>query len=209
MPPGNNKNAKLVVHWKDKTEEIPVMFNPESYSIKKSNQFASHGIPGRDSPVIQFMSGQAESLTVTLFFDTYTFEDGKDVRKEYTDKISKLMLIDEHLHAPPVCEFNWAKHSFTGIIENVDTNYTMFDEDGTPVRATVNLSFTQYTAPEKPKSSPDRTKRRVIREGDSLWGLAAKEYGDASKWKVIADANNIDNPRVLKTGRQIVIPPLG
>lgn len=208
MPPGNNQNAKLVVHWKDKNEEIPVMFNPEKYSIKKSNQFASHGIPGRDSPVIQFMSGQAESLSVTLFFDTYTFENGKDVRKKYTDKISKLMLIDEHLHAPPVCTFSWAKHAFTGIIESVNTDYTMFDENGTPVRATVNLSFTQYTAPEKPKSSPDRTKRRVIREGDSLWALAAKEYGDASKWKIIADANNIDNPRILEAGTQIVIPPL-
>jgi nucleoid-associated protein YgaU len=41
-----------------------------------------------------------------------------------------------------------------------------------------------------------------------LWLFAAKEYWDPTKRRVIAYANNIDRPRLLKTGTEIVIPPL-
>jgi len=86
----------------------------------------------------------------------------------------------------------------------------MFKEDGIPVRATLSLTFRQYSAEGKPTSSPDRTKRRTIKDGDSLWLFAAVEYGNPSKWKEIAKANEevIDNPRILRPGIEIKIPPL-
>jgi len=209
MPPKNLlNNAKLIIHRKNYDEEIYVMFNPDRYSLRKSNQFASHSIPGTNNPHIQFVSGDAETLSVELFFDTYTYENGKDVRKEHVDKISNLLQIDEHLHAPPACTFVWGKHPFTGIVENVDRNFTMFNEQGIPVRATITLTLKQYGKQQQPKSSPDRTKRHVIKEGDSLWLIAAKEYGDASKWKIIASTNNINDPLHIEPGTQLTIPPL-
>lgn len=188
-------------------EPIEVLFNPEQYSIEKGNQFASLAVPGRESPIIQYVKGDSETLSIELFFDTYTYYQGQDVRK-FTDKFSDLLKIKEEIHAPPVCTFHWGKTSFTGIIEKISKRFTMFKYDGTPVRATLSVTFRQYAEKPKPKSSPDRSKTRIVKDGDSLWFFAAKEYGDASKWKEIAIANDIDNPRILRSGQELRIPPL-
>jgi LysM repeat protein len=187
---------------------IEVLFNPEQYSIEKSNQFASLAVPGRDIPIIQFVRGESETLTLDIFFDTYTYHNSEDVTT-YTDKISKLLKINGDIHAPPVCSFHWGSLSFIGIIEKLTKRFTMFKEDGTPVRATLSLTFKQYTTEEEPKLSSDKTKRHTVIEGDSLWLIAATEYGDPSKWKEIAQANvNIDNPRILEPGTSIIVPSL-
>ena len=76
------------------------MFNPQQYSINKTNQFASISIPGRSSSIIQFVKGDSETLSFELFFDTYTYENGVNVRN-YTDKLKNLMDINPKIHAPP------------------------------------------------------------------------------------------------------------
>ena len=100
---------------------------------------------------------------------------------------------------------------FTGVIEKATVTYTMFLNNGTPVRAKMNLTFRQYQKTEQEEarlSSPDKTKRRTITNGDSLWLIAAEEYGDPAKWRVIADVNNIDNPLALEPGMEIIIPKI-
>ena len=103
------------------------------------------------------------------------------------------------------------KGGFTGVIEKATITYTMFLNNGTPVRAKMNLTFRQYQKPEQGKdepSSPDKTKRITITNGDSLWLIATEEYGDPAKWRAIADANNLDNPLVLEPGTEIIIPKI-
>ena len=191
---------------------IPVMFNPTEYSIDKSNQFAEIGIPGLEAPLIQFVRGNVKTLTMDLFFDTYTDGGGFDVR-HHTNLITDLLKIDSDLHAPPVCLFFWGKLSFKCVLQQMRQRFTMFNADGIPVRATLSVTFKEYRSVdiqvrETKPSSPDRTKRRIVKQGDTFWLLAAREYGDATKWRHIADRNKIDNPRFLEPGTQILIPPL-
>lgn len=193
-----------------KKVELQVLFNPEQYSIEKGNQFASQSIPGQESPVIQFVMGQSETLSVDIFFDTYTYYSGEDVRN-YINKLSDFLQIDPDLHAPPICCFQWGTVSFYGVIEKVSKKFTMFKDDGTPVRATANVSFKKYPDVKEQiprRNSPDKTKRKVVNMGDTLWRLAATAYGDPQKWRNIADANEITNPRKLAPGAEIVIPPI-
>jgi len=162
-----------------------------------------------------------------LYFDTYakssrhdsSVRQREDVRN-YTRKIANLMEIDPELHAPPVCEFIWGPpmgtpkgFQFAGIIERVTQKFTYFLDDGTPVRATLNVTFKEYkTVKEQleqiPLNSPDRTKRRVLKEGESLWFFANEEYGDPDLWRVIADQNSIENPRIVAPGTELELPPL-
>ena len=87
----------------------------------------------------------------------------------------------------------------------------MFRSDGIPVRATLNVTFNEFRTGDKtreqPLQSPDRTKFYRIKQGDCLWAIAAREYGDPSQWRPIADENGIENPRILKAGEEISIPP--
>ena len=49
-----------------------VLFNPAEYSIEKGNTFQSTSLPGLSTPVTQFVTGNADTLTMELYFDTYT-----------------------------------------------------------------------------------------------------------------------------------------
>ncbi|MEK7729844.1 MAG: peptidoglycan-binding protein [candidate division KSB1 bacterium] len=200
-----------IINLNDPGTPIRVLFNPEKYTMERSNQFAEIGIPGLSSPLLQFIRGNIKTLTMELFFDTY--ETKKDVRSEYIDKIMALMEIDPELHAPPICKFSWASLAFTGILERATRNFTMFLPDGIPVRCTMNVTFKEYTTvafeiKKVTKNSPDRTKLRVLRQGEQLHHLAFREYEDPGQWRAIASANNIDNPRLLTPGAEITIPPL-
>lgn len=129
-------------------EEIKVLFNPTQYRLSKSNQFAEVAIPGLAAPLLQFGRGNAHTLSMQLFFDTYTYDAGKDVR-QYTKKVTDLLNIDEELHAPPVCLFSWGNLQFIGVLERAEQNFTLFDSDGIPVRATVDVTFKEYYEPGK------------------------------------------------------------
>ena len=61
---------------------------------------------------------------------------------------------------------------------------------------------------DSPFSSPDRTKKFLVKEGDSIWQISYTAYGDPKYWRVIAEENNIDDPRFLEPGKEITIPPL-
>ena len=56
--------------------------------------------------------------------------------------------------------------------------------------------------------SPDFTKAYTVKQGDTLSGIAANFYEDATKWRPIALANAIVNPRSITPGQEIQIPPL-
>jgi Contractile injection system tube protein/LysM domain len=200
----------LDVNGNPKGERINVLFNPAEYSIQKSNQFAETPLLGLPTPIRQFTSGGAETLTLDLFFDTY--EQGEDVRL-YTEKVAGLLKIDPDLHAPPTLKFIWGKLDFKCVLEQVTKKFTMFLSDGMPVRATLSVSFKEYKTiqeqlPSRPLQSADRTKRRIVKEGDSLWLIAAQEYDDPALWRPIAHENDIVNPRVLLPGMELTIPPL-
>lgn len=189
-----------------------VIFNPAEYSLEKGNQFASAPLPGLSNPVLSFVNGDADTLTMELFFDTYTNQGASDVRIE-TDKIARYLEIDPKLHAPPPVKFVWGGLSFNAVIERLSQRFTMFREDGVPVRATLNVTFKEYKTiadqlSRVPNQSSDWTKRRVLAEQDRLCLIAAAEYDDPAVWRVIADANDMDNPRVLEPGREIRLPPL-
>ncbi len=190
-----------------KGEQIPVLFYPSEYTMKKTNAFATTKIFGQ-TPAVQFTGRELETLDMDLFFDTY--EKNEDVR-DYTKKITDLLSVDPNLHAPPVLKFTWGNLNFTCLLISVTKKFTMFRHDGIPVRATITVSFQEYPVNEGSSSkrhSSDRTKVYTVQEGDSLWSIAASAYGDPAIWRPIAEKNNIENPRMLEIGRNIAIPPL-
>jgi nucleoid-associated protein YgaU len=87
----------------------------------------------------------------------------------------------------------------------------MFLPEGIPVRATLSVTLKEYREVEVQVKeisfqSADLTKRWVVTQGDSLWSIAAKEYGNPGDWRLIADANKIDNPRIITPGEELVVP---
>ena len=80
--------------------EIEAIYNPREFTLETRNQFQRTAMPGLPTPIMQFVSGETQKISLELFFDTYETKD--DVRK-HTRQITDLLKINRDLHAPPVC----------------------------------------------------------------------------------------------------------
>lgn len=233
MPSKNSSSSRLqkakLGTKNGKIKPFPVLFNPTEYVMERSVNYASHNILGLDTPIMQFVNGSSDTLTMELFFDTYSAaeetgdsklkangektEASKTDVRDYTDKVYKLMNVDGSLHAPPLATFEWGAVKFEGYVTSVKQTFTKFTYKGTPVRARLEVTFTAAQGcneqlRKEPRNSPDRTKFRRMSEGDTLTALAAAEYGDPEQWREIARANNIENPRLIKSGSSLRVPAL-
>jgi nucleoid-associated protein YgaU len=201
--------------------KIPVMFNPEEYTVNREINYAQSVIPGLSGPVLQFVSGNMQTLEMELFLDTYeehrvndrVLNQARDDVRGLSSQITDLMAIDPTTHAPPVLLFTWASLSFTCVLARASQRFIMFLPDGTPVRARLQVVFNEFRnvdleAKEVKRETADYTKRYIVNQGETLAGIAALSYGDPALWRVIALANAIDRPRPLAAGQELVLPNL-
>jgi hypothetical protein len=200
--------AKITVEYSGAS--LDVMFNPEEYSLNRDNNFASQAIPGLSSPLIQFVHGNLRTLDMELLFDTY--EKLSDVRTE-TDKFVHLMEIDPQLHAPPILVVAWASLQFRCVLTKASQKFILFLDDGSPVRARVSASFTEFIDPEHEalqvkRQTADWTKMHTVLQGETLSAIAFQYYSDPTLRRPLAVSNSSDNPRVLFAGQQLTIPAL-
>lgn len=201
---------------------IRALFNPERYTVNKAVQYAEIPIPGLDSPVLQFIRGQNEKITVELFFDTTEdgmLDDVTDVRTE-TQKIYHLTKIDRDNHAPLRCWLSWGRRQLFSVgssldprcvVESVNEEFTLFSPGGIPLRAKLTVTFREYKTieeqiQENPKQSSDRTKVRTLRRGETLSLLASQEYQDPGAWRLLAEANDVADPLKILPGTQLRVP---
>jgi nucleoid-associated protein YgaU len=99
------------------------------------------------------------------------------------------------------------------VIEKLGRKVTKFHPDGAPARVALSVSFKEYRTlrqqlEDPRRESADKTKRRVVVGGDALWAIAAREYDDPNAWVLIAEANDLDDPRDIAPGDWLELPPL-
>ncbi|MCY4725945.1 LysM peptidoglycan-binding domain-containing protein [Nocardioides sp. STR2] len=194
---------------------LPVLFNPTEYTLTKGAQIAEIAIPGLDSPVLQFVRGQTQTLKLELFFDTTETgmdEGAADVRT-LTNPFFELVRLQPKTHAPPRIRVTWGEGlSFKAIVESVDQKFTLFTPAGIPLRATLSVALREYRTLEEQLAelnlqSADHTRTRVVVEGDTFASIARDEYGDPTAWRLLADANrDVDDPTAPPVGRRLVVP---
>lgn len=98
------------------------------------------------------------------------------------------------------------------ILESVSEEFSLFSPGGVPLRAKLNVSFREaWTISQQllvtPRHSSDRTTLHQVVRGETLCGIAYEQFNDPTQWRLIADANNLANPRLLTPGQILVIPP--
>jgi len=219
MPSSKPEKARII-NLEDPTEPvIECLFNPSEYTFTKRNTWSKAEIKGKNVPDLEFGGGDSMTLKMQLFFDTYT--TGGDVR-DITKRIWKLMNVVEgplmdltsYKGRPPMVMFQWGTTwSFKAVITDITQKFTLFRYDGTPVRATLDVTFLQAKEEMKfPGQNPTTIsrpgfKRRVVKEGETIDWIAYDEYGDSAMWRFIAETNNLDNPRRLRPGQELAIAP--
>lgn len=212
--------VKATIRNLDTNKAITCLFNPTEYAFAKEVGWAEAADRGANIPQLEFVGGKPATLTLSLFFDTN--DTGEDVRTKYTNDLWDLALVNpDRLDSktnkgrPPECMFEWGNAwSFKAVVTSMTQKFTMFLEDGTPTRATVDLTLKQAHDPGRfPAQNPTSGgvaghRTRVVQQRETLDLIAAEEYGEPRHWRHIAEANGIDNPLRLRPGTRLAIPPL-
>jgi hypothetical protein len=205
----------------EKGQQIDFLFNPAELTITKANTWGNADNKGGNAPELRFQAGQSGTLALSITLDTT--DTGEDVTT-HTNKLLDLLKVDTGLAGsdkqrnkarPPWVEFHWGKlHSFKAVVDRLQVKFTYFAADGMPLRAKADLALKQYKdEAELPLQNPTShtdTLHTVHRlgHGETLDRVAGQHYADSTRWRLIAEANNVINPLTLAPGTLLVIPEL-
>jgi len=205
----------------DTGDRAEALFNPNEYSLNKDNNYAQVAVPGLGSPLLQFVHGNLRTLDMELFFDSYEqhrhgsrmLNQAQDDVRKLTQPVVDLLAINPDTHAPPKVLFNWGGLAFKGVLAKVSQRFTMFLDNGIPIRARLSVTVNEYkTAAEEAKEvkrqTADFTRAYRVADGETVSAIAGQIYRDATKWRPIAIASRLEDPRRLPTGLVLTIPPL-
>ena len=149
-------------YGKGQTGIVDALFNPSEISLSRSVRWKQKSVAQQSgswawSDMVQnFREVNAETLSIELFFDTYESRSSGNLLKEaakslippnpfqkrdaspvtkYTKQIAKLAKVDRERHEPPICNLQWGTFKiFRGVLTDLQQKFTLFLDDGTPVR---------------------------------------------------------------------------
>lgn len=207
--------------------EIRALFNPNKISLRGSSsiQTRANASPGKPLAVdLSDYSYEPLTLSVSLFFDTSEADSPGALASLFgagggnsgtsvlvhTTAVAALLRPARGMTRPPICELWWGRYQILrGALASVSQNFTHFMADGTPVRATLDCEFREVDdTPIAPPTGATRgiSRLHIVGLGETLQSIAVAAYGSAGRWRDIALANNISNPRTLLPGRLLKIP---
>ncbi|NDJ16465.1 LysM peptidoglycan-binding domain-containing protein [Myxacorys almedinensis] len=219
----------------DVINPIEALFNPNQIDISKVGwrQGVNGPVPADDPAVLSValffdtslpapaIAGLGSTLATaalgrsSLLPSVGLFGRSPDVRR-HTSRIYHLTEKKGGLGGklrPPICRLVWGLRDavlFQGVLRQVSKSFTRFLPSGVPIRATLTCEFEEWLPPEmrQKAQNPIDDPTRLVRRGETLSSIAAEEYNDPRLWRVIAEANQMDNPLALIPGQRITVPPL-
>ncbi len=225
---GQLTKAKLVVDDEKAKElqglELEFQFNPEEIKLTRAQANAPQKTQSGEATqnnTGSVVKSESKMILKNIIFDTYEEKPNGSVYKKYITTLEKMLGYDKGKHTPCQLAFHWGQ--FTGErsgkgrimcrLDKLDVDYTMFLNDGKPVRCKVAMEFrvglmAKDLQDASPLGSPDHAKLWTVTRGDTLADIAAEEYDNPGEWRRIADANGIDDPMNLAPGTKLLVPPI-
>jgi contractile injection system tube protein/LysM domain-containing protein len=208
--PQGFKNAKLQIEGGD---TIQCAFNPETYTISKTNVWTYKPNQSKDWPDPEFGGGLPMTYKLSLLLDS-SLQGADQSIKDQANALMKAM--HGGGSAPKFVTFSWGQNKLPKAAPlSISIQYALFHPNGDPMRAFVDLELAQAedTSPAGQAQNPTTRgtaglRSHIVQDGDSLHSIAYESYGDATRWRPIAEANGIDNPLALRRGSTLTIPRL-
>ena len=209
--------------------EVVFLFNPTKLEITataKYDQPKQAGASGGGASKPQFTGPEPRSMSLELLLDAWIDHDGKPY--DLFNAIATLVSWTRPTKGsntkdkpnPPAVMLSWGQprkiltepEFFKMFLKSVKYTYTMFDDKGNPMRATVSVQGQEIPDPPK-KGNPTsgglagRDSHLVV-EGDTLASVAFEYYGVPGYWRGLAQANGIDDPLRVRPGVSLYMPPI-
>ncbi len=213
-------------------ERIGCLLNPRSLTVQRvagvrPRQALSGPVSGgwlKDDPLV-FTGGGRTELTLDLLFDvtlpgsTIQTQDVRELTRPLWELTERSPVSDGFARYPQV-RFVWGKAwNVPGVIAAVAERLEHFTAQGEPRRSWLRLRLIRVEesqpSPEGPSARPPSL---GVGEGNvevfhalvgdqRLSDLASEYYGDPSLWRLIANANGLEDPLHVSAGTVLRIPP--
>jgi len=213
--------GKLVMIPVEEFDKAPIpagppyiaMFNPENWQTDVKIKYECTATSGQAGTQQNFNRQDPPNLSFDLIIDG-TGASG-ETREVLADVmlLEKLVLFNGREHQPNKVYIIWGTQIFQGVATKMSTKYTLFRANGTPLRATVSLSFKEH----KPLDllvlamnlfSSDLTTHRMVKTNDRLDLLCHYVYKDSRHYIDVAQVNNLTSFRNLTPGTELIYPPV-
>ena len=232
-PAGKANEPRKVSDASD--DSYTVQVNPSSYTLNRRLTYSYHSGQGFSSSEAIYKDSPPVQLEFEFLFDgtgvvpkpstlgdiplVGAIASALSSTKPFVvmDEIKKFdKLVYDYssaIHRPRELLLVWGSLAFPCVLTSVDYRYTLFKEDGTPLRAVAKCSFCESLPRAEGErrddaKSPDLTHLRDVKDGDTLPLLADDVYGDAQLYLEVARVNKLINFRRLRSATRLSFPPL-
>ncbi|WP_459189820.1 hypothetical protein ACGE0T_07035 [Parabacteroides sp. APC149_11_2_Y6] len=195
--------------------ELPV--NPAKVKLAKGIRYAEDKQLGSLNGSNVYVRYQPETLSFDCLFDMTNAMEDDDEKKPVHDAVDELeeRLYDYNTegHRPSFVKVQYGNITFFGQLKTLETEYTLFDPEGIPLRAELKVTLTGYCSQQEEKKhfskrSPDVSRLVTLKEGQTLAALCYEVYGDPLLVGQVARFNNLNGYRNIPAGTVILLPML-
>ena len=195
--------------------ELPI--NPEKVKLGKGIRYAEDKQLGSLNGSNVYVRYQPETLHLECMLDMTNAMEDDDEKTPVHDMVDEIeaRLYDYNTegHRPSFVKVEYGDITFFGQLKTLETEYTLFDADGLPLRAELKVTLTGYCSQKEEKKhfskrSPDVSRLVTLKEGQTLASLCYEIYGDALLVGQVARFNNLNGYRSIPAGTQLLIPML-
>ncbi|WP_080420045.1 hypothetical protein [Burkholderia ubonensis] len=209
---------------KDFAGSVVAMFNPDSLRLSYRTQYAPNNFINSDTQSNTYLSSSPGSLELEVILDARMPGNRRPLEAQLAELHELCYAVEPASSEPHFLSVSWGKLpmggaagvDFVGRCTDFSINYTLFDRDGTPLRATVSLSLTadsslalqnakanQKSPPVAVFSVPDACSLALIA---ALVGTSLKGGID---YLTLADSNDLDSLHDIEPGETLVAPAQG
>lgn len=149
------------------------------------NFFSSRGKPG--VPAEEGKTTEEKQLAELPLPTTHTVQEGE----------SLWVIAEKYFNSG----YNWVNIVEANQLSNPD--YLEVGQTLTIPKAEPILPVTGIS---EASPSPITEVSYTVVEGDDLWDIAVRAYGDGYQWSNIAQANNLANPDIIHVGNVLTLP---
>ena len=197
--------------------KLTLPINPEAIKSNKGITYQEDKQLGSTNGTNSFEAYKPEKLSFNLIIDCTGVVEGTQRTDKVYDKVEDL---ENHLytynsegHRPSYVVLAYGEIIFKGQLTVMNVEYQLFNNNGIPLRAKIDLEFSGFRADKEDKKkysklSPDMSRLVTIKEGDTLAALCDRIYGNSLLAAEVARFNNLNGFRNLPAGTDVLFPPL-
>jgi hypothetical protein len=222
MPKFKGELTKLKITAFKKPDATPasevrtfeVMLNPSTYTKKLEIEYKNEEAQGAIDAEQRFVSMKPQDFTLDFLIDgTGVMGEKVNVENKINEFLTFAYYYEGEIHRPYYLRVAWGTFSQTCVMKSCDINYSLFEPNGTPLRAKITAVFTSYKTKalqqaEKKPSSTDLTHIRETKDSDHLVLMTDKILEDPLRYLEVARANDLNHFRRLKAGQKLFFPPI-